>query len=44
MVDLVRTEKLPTSGLVRQEQCSLDEFLANRFGALYLRGQEVQAA
>jgi saccharopine dehydrogenase-like NADP-dependent oxidoreductase len=44
MVDLVRTEKLPTTGLVRQEQCSLDEFLANRFGALYLRSQEVRAA
>jgi saccharopine dehydrogenase-like NADP-dependent oxidoreductase len=44
MVDLVRTEKLPTSGLVRQEQCALDEFLANRFGGLYLRSQEVQAA
>ena len=44
MVDLVRTEKLPTSGFVRQEQCSLDEFLGNRFGQLYLRSQEVQAA
>jgi saccharopine dehydrogenase-like NADP-dependent oxidoreductase len=44
MVDLVRTEKLPTSGLVRQEQCSLDEFLANRFGRLYLRTSEAVSA
>jgi saccharopine dehydrogenase-like NADP-dependent oxidoreductase len=43
MVDLVRDGKLPSAGFVRQEQCSLDEFLANRFGSLYLRGQEVVA-
>lgn len=41
MADLVREEKLPTSGFVRQEQCALDEFLANRFGALYLQAKEV---
>jgi saccharopine dehydrogenase-like NADP-dependent oxidoreductase len=41
MADLVREEKLPTSGFVRQEQCSLAEFLANRFGSLYLRGKKV---
>ncbi len=41
MADLVREEKLPTSGFVRQEECALEEFLANRFGSLYLRGQEV---
>lgn len=41
MADLVRQEKLPTSGLVRQEQCALDEFLANRFGSLYLQAQQV---
>jgi saccharopine dehydrogenase-like NADP-dependent oxidoreductase len=41
MADLVREEKLPTSGFVRQEQCALDEFLANRFGSLYLQGREV---
>ncbi|MGH3694709.1 MAG: saccharopine dehydrogenase family protein [Pseudonocardiaceae bacterium] len=41
MADLVRQEKLPTCGFVRQEECALEEFLANRFGSLYLRGQEV---
>jgi saccharopine dehydrogenase-like NADP-dependent oxidoreductase len=41
MADLVRQEKLPTSGLVRQEQCTLDEFLANQFGCLYLQAKEV---
>jgi saccharopine dehydrogenase-like NADP-dependent oxidoreductase len=44
MADLVREEKLPTSGLVRQEDCPLEEFLANRFGSLYLRGKEVSTA
>lgn len=44
MADLVRQEKLPTAGFVRQEDCSLDEFLANRFGSLYLRGKEVVSA
>jgi saccharopine dehydrogenase (NAD+, L-lysine-forming) len=43
MVDLLREGKLPSIGFTRQEQCSLDEFLANRFGGLYLRGQEVSA-
>jgi len=43
MADLVRQEKLPTAGFVRQEECSLDEFLANRFGSLYLRGTAVTA-
>jgi saccharopine dehydrogenase-like NADP-dependent oxidoreductase len=41
MADLVREEKLPTSGFVRQEQCALAEFLANRFGSLYLQGKKV---
>jgi saccharopine dehydrogenase-like NADP-dependent oxidoreductase len=41
MADLVRQEKLPTVGFVRQEECSLEEFLANRFGSLYLRGTAV---
>ena len=41
MADLVRAEKLPTSGFVRQEECALEEFLANRFGSLYLRGRQV---
>jgi saccharopine dehydrogenase-like NADP-dependent oxidoreductase len=41
MADLVRQEKLPTSGLVRPQECALAEFLANRFGSLYPRGKEV---
>jgi saccharopine dehydrogenase-like NADP-dependent oxidoreductase len=41
MADLVRQEKLPTAGFVRQEECSMEEFLANRFGSLYLRGTAV---
>ena len=44
MVDLVIDGTLPAKGLVRQEQCSLDEFLGNRFGGLYRRGTEVSAA
>jgi len=38
-IDLMRLGRLPQAGFVRQEQIDLDEFLANRFGALYL-GQE----
>ncbi len=41
MADLVQAEKLPTSGFVRPQECALGEFLANRFGSLYLRGKEV---
>ncbi|MGH3946775.1 MAG: saccharopine dehydrogenase C-terminal domain-containing protein [Pseudonocardiaceae bacterium] len=41
MADLVREEKLPTSGIVEPQECALEEFLANRFGSLYLRGKEV---
>jgi saccharopine dehydrogenase-like NADP-dependent oxidoreductase len=44
MVDLVVDGTLPAKGLVRQEECSLEQFLANRFGRLYLRGTEVAAA
>jgi saccharopine dehydrogenase-like NADP-dependent oxidoreductase len=44
MADLVREEKLPTGGLVRQEQCALEEFLANRFGSLYLQDRQVATA
>jgi saccharopine dehydrogenase-like NADP-dependent oxidoreductase len=43
MMDLVREEKLPTVGFVRQEQCALGEFLRNRFGRLYLQGRAVAA-
>jgi saccharopine dehydrogenase-like NADP-dependent oxidoreductase len=35
MVDLMRDGKLPAAGFVRQEQASLDDFLANRFGRHY---------
>jgi saccharopine dehydrogenase-like NADP-dependent oxidoreductase len=41
MADLVREEKLPTSGFVGPQECAWEEFLANRFGSLYLRGTEV---
>ena len=41
MADLMREGKLPQRGFVRQEQCALSDFLANRFGSLYLRGKEV---
>jgi saccharopine dehydrogenase-like NADP-dependent oxidoreductase len=37
MADLVRTGVLPQAGFVRQEDCPLDELLANRFGSLYVR-------
>ena len=39
MVDLVREEKLPTTGFVRQEDCPLDDLLANRFGVPFPRRQ-----
>ncbi|MGH3688235.1 MAG: hypothetical protein ACRDRU_26245 [Pseudonocardiaceae bacterium] len=42
MADLVREEKLPTSGFVRPQECALSEFLANRFGSLYLQGKEIE--
>jgi saccharopine dehydrogenase (NAD+, L-lysine-forming) len=35
VLDLFREGKLPKSGFVRQEQVSLPDFLANRFGQLY---------
>ena len=35
MVDLLRAGKLPQAGFVRQEQASLADFLANRFGRYY---------
>lgn len=35
MVDLVVSGKLPQSGLVRQEQTKLSDFLSNRFGQYY---------
>lgn len=35
MVDLVLEGKLPSRGLIRQEQAKLSDFLANRFGRYY---------
>ena len=35
MLDLLHEGKLPRSGLVRQEQVRLGDFLANRFGRFY---------
>jgi saccharopine dehydrogenase-like NADP-dependent oxidoreductase len=35
VLDLFREKKLPQRGFVRQEQVSLRDFLANRFGQLY---------
>jgi saccharopine dehydrogenase (NAD+, L-lysine-forming) len=35
VLDLFREKKLPQSGFVRQEQVTLRDFLANRFGQLY---------
>lgn len=36
VLDLHASGKLPPRGFVRQEQVSLDDFLANRFGRLYV--------
>ncbi len=38
MVDLMAEGKLPTNGFVRQEQTSLADFHANRFGRYYAQG------
>ena len=35
MTDLLATGKLPQKGFVRQEECNLSDFLANRFGKYY---------
>ena len=35
MCDLLAAGKLPQKGFVRQEECSLPDFLANRFGKYY---------
>jgi saccharopine dehydrogenase-like NADP-dependent oxidoreductase len=35
MCDLLVAGKLPQKGFVRQEECRLDDFLANRFGRYY---------
>lgn len=38
VVDLFVTGKLPSSGFVRQEDVSFDDFIENRFGAYYASG------
>ena len=38
MCDLLLSGKLPQKGFVRQEEASLPDFLANRFGRYYARG------
>src|SRR5271166_1636934 len=35
VLDLLATGRLPQSGLIKQEQISLETFLANRFGSCY---------
>ncbi len=35
MCDLLVQGKLPQKGFVRQEECTLTDFLANRFGKYY---------
>lgn len=44
MVDLHRLGKLPKSGLVRQEQCSLEMFNQTLFGLAYEAPEKLQAA
>ena len=38
MMDLLVAGKLPQKGFVRQEECSLADFLGNRFGRYYAKG------
>ena len=38
VVDLLREGRIPARGLVRQEDITLEDFLANRFGSLYATG------
>ena len=42
-VDLFRQGRLPARGFIRQEQVSLPDFLANRFGAACASSQPVQS-
>ncbi len=42
-VDLFREGRLPQRGFVRQEQVSLPEFLANRFGRAYTQSRQVES-
>ncbi|MFG6448019.1 saccharopine dehydrogenase NADP-binding domain-containing protein [Roseateles sp. BYS180W] len=42
-VDLFREGKLPQKGFIRQEQVSLPDFLANRFGKAYQQSRQVES-
>ncbi|MFO1218205.1 MAG: saccharopine dehydrogenase family protein [Burkholderiaceae bacterium] len=44
MLDLLAHGALPTAGFVRQEDVSLDAFLANRFGSVYAPIDQLRAA
>ncbi len=44
MLDLLAQGRLPQHGFVRQEDVSLDEFLANRFGSVYAQVAQARAA
>lgn len=44
VLDLLAQGKLPQSGFVKQEDIGLDAFLANRFGKVYAREQDLLAA
>ena len=44
MLDLLSTGRLPQAGFVKQEDVSLDEFLANRFGRVYCMEELSKAA
>ncbi|MCG3188881.1 MAG: Lysine 6-dehydrogenase [Burkholderiaceae bacterium] len=44
MLDLLAQGRLPQHGFVRQEDVSLDEFLANRFGSVYAQVDQARAA
>lgn len=44
MLDLLAQGRLPQHGFVRQEDVSLDAFLANRFGSVYAQVDQARAA
>jgi len=44
MLDLLAQGRAPQRGFVRQEDVSLDDFLANRFGSVYAQVDQARAA
>lgn len=44
VLDMLATGKLPQQGFVHQEEITLDDFLANRFGAAYVQKSAALAA